>query len=262
LKRNTCPRIVINIRITPRQEILTLRFSRQELSGVNGSRGKGTDDFMSFGATSAFPSNNGDSAEVDFERLVKGTAGDSESNPLDAGWNSAPSNAAAQPPPRNVSTPPNSASFSWSTPQPTPLAHSGNIMDALKPQQGPTLQTATPDLSRFDALAPTTTQFSRPLQPQPFQSQATFNAPSLPNNYNPTPILPPPQPQSFQSLQSPPATSVNWGAAAATTASPWDRSSSSNNTQSMNFSMVTGLGNSMASMSMNQQRPAVNSQPS
>lgn len=212
---------------------------------------------MSFGATSDFPSNNGDSTEVDFERLVRGDAGGSGSNPLDAGWDSAPSDATVQPP-RNVSTQANPASFSWSTPQPTPLAHSGNIMDALRPQKGPTLQTAAPDLSRFDALTPTTAQFSRPLQPQPFQSQATFNAPLQANNSNPTPLQPPPQPQRFQTLQSPP-TSLNWGAA---TASPWGGSNNmQSNTQSMNSSMAR-LGNSMASMSVNQQRPAMNSQPS
>jgi SCY1-like protein 2 len=224
----------------------------QELSGANGSRSQGNDDFMSFGATSAFPSSNGgDSAEIDFERLVKGNAGDSgSSNPLDAGWDAMPATAKAQPQANNQPKPP---SFAWSTPSPTTPSFSPNSgITTLKPQQGPTSRTITPDLSRFDALSPTTTQFSQPLQPQPFQPPSNYNPPSQMSNYNPTPLAPPPKPQPFPSFQSPPAT-VNWGSAAA---NPW----ASSNTTSQP-SMAT-LGNSMGSMSLNQQRPAMSSQSS
>ena len=224
----------------------------QELFGTNGLKAKGNDDFMSFGATNAFSNGGADTGEIDFERLVKGNAADSgSSNPLDAGWDTAPSTANVRPQ-MNVSNQPKPASFAWSTPSPTTPSHPN--MGALKPQQ-PISRTITPDLSRFDALSPTTTQFSQPLQPQPFQppAQSNYNASSQMSNYNPTPLQAPPQPkpQPFQSFQSQPAT-VNWGTAPA---NPW-----ANNTQISN--QPGNLGNSMGNMSLNQQRPVMNSQPS
>jgi SCY1-like protein 2 len=223
----------------------------QELSGTNGSGAAQNDDFMSFGGTNAFGSTNGgtESGEIDFERLVKGNAGVSEStNPMDAGWDAAPASATSQPP-RNSQ--PKPAAFSWSTPSPTtPSFHtSNNSMGALKPQQANAVsRTITPDLSRIEALSPTTTQFSQPLQPQ-----NNFSAPLQPqtSTYNPRPLQPP----STSSFQSPPAASVNWGAAAAPVSNPW----ASSNTSSQSLS---SLGNSMSSLSMNQQqqqqRPAMN----
>jgi len=84
----------------------------QELSGTNGATAKGNDDFMSFGGTNAFPSNGGD-PEIDFERLVKGTAAVSESsNPLDAGWDASSANATSHS--RTASN--SQAKFAWSTP--------------------------------------------------------------------------------------------------------------------------------------------------
>jgi SCY1-like protein 2 len=229
----------------------------QELSGTNGSgTSKGNEDFMSFGATNTFSSGGGDSSEIDFERLVKGNSGDGgSSNPLDSGWETISSNAKAQ---SQSINPPKTASFAWSTPSPTTQAFSGNT-STLKPQP-PTSRTITPDLSRFDSLSPTTTQFSQPLQPlqaQPLQPSSNFNISSQTVNYNPTPLQPPPKPQTqsqpFQSFQNPP-TMVNWSSAAS---NPWG----SNSTSSMNTSMGN-LGNSMATMSLNQQRPATNPQSS
>ena len=226
----------------------------QELSGSNGSRAKDNDDFMSFGPTGAFAASNGgsDGAEIDFERLVKGNSRDGGlSSPLDAGWDSAPANATVQPL-RNVSNQPQPASFSWSTPSPSTPSFSGNAnsMGVLRPQQGPASRTITPDLSRFDALTPTTTQFSQPLQPQ-----SNFNAPplQLQSNYNMTSF----QPQTMSGFQSPPATSVNWSAPSS---NPW----SSNNTSTSNpsLSSMANLGNSMSSISMNQQPAAATHQNS
>jgi SCY1-like protein 2 len=220
----------------------------QELSGSNGSRAKANDDFMSFGATNAFSNGASDNGEIDFESLVKGKAADTgSSNPLDAGWDTAPVSVSARPS-MNASTQPKPASFSWSTPSPT-TATSG--MSALKPQQ-PVSRTITPDLSAFGALSPTSTQFSQPLQPQPFQPppQSNYNSPSQMGGYTPSPLAPPPQAQPFQSYQAP-TPSVNWGTAAA---NPW-----ASNTQSSNLG---SMGNSMASMSLNQQRPAMPSQTS
>ncbi|KAH6678624.1 kinase-like domain-containing protein, partial [Halenospora varia] len=223
----------------------------QELSGSNGTAAARNDDFMSFGGVSAaFPSDGGDGGEIDFERLVKGNAGIPESsNPLDAGWDSAPANATAQPP-RSSNTP-KAATFSWSTPSPTTTTGNNmtGSMSSLKPHQpGPASRTITPDLARFEALSPTATQFSKPLQPQ-----SNFNTPLQPSTpYNSAPL----QPQPMSSFQPPPTTTVNWGASAA---NPW----SSNNSQpSPSLSSMGNLGNSMSNMSMNQQRPAMSAQSS
>jgi len=206
----------------------------QELSGTNGSK-KGNDDFMSFDATNAFSTNGGSNdPEIDFERLVKGTSGASEpSNPMDAGWDAMPANATASQ--RNVPNQTNRASFAWSTPSPTAPSMLGNSMGVLRPQ-GPTSRTITPDLSRFDALSPSSTQFSQPLQPQP--------------NYNTTPL----QPQPLSSIQSTQAsTSMNWGTPAS---NPW---SSNTSVPSVNASLssMANIGGSTSNMSMNQ-RPAMN----
>jgi SCY1-like protein 2 len=217
----------------------------QELSGTNGSK-KDNDDFMSFGATNAFSTNGGSNdPEIDFERLVKGTAGISEStNPLDGGWDAMPANATGHQ--RNTSNQTKPASFAWSTPSPTTPSMPGNSMGVLRPQ-GPTARTITPDLSRFDTLSPSATQYSHPLQPQPQQS---FNAPLQPQpNYNATPL----QPQPISGFQSPPtSTSMNWGTPAS---NPW--STSSTPVANTGLSSIGNLGNSMSNMSMNQ-RPTMN----
>jgi len=214
----------------------------QELSGTNGSR-KENDDFMSFGATNAFSTNGGSNdPEIDFERLVKGTAGSGDSNPLDGGWDSMPANATAQ---RNAPNQTKPASFAWSTPSPTTPSMPGNSMGVLRPQ-GPTARTITPDLSSFGALSPTATQYSQPLQPQ---IQQSFNAPLQPqSNYNATPL----QQQSMSSFQSPPAsTSMNWGTPAS---NPWS-SNSSTPAANPSLSSMGNLGNSMSNLSM---KPAMN----
>ena len=225
----------------------------QELSGTSGPGSRSNDDFMSFGADSAFSSSNGgDGAEIDFERLVKGNGVDSGSlNDLHAGWDAMPSEARVQPPMNNQPKP---ASFAWSTPSPATSSYPN--MGTLKPQQ-PASRTITPDLSRFDTLSPTTTQFSQPLQPQDQQTQSlqaplNYGVSPQMSNYNPSPFQPPPkpQPQPFQSLQSP-QTAVNWGTASS---NPW----ASNNT-TLNSSSMSGLGKSVGSISLNQQRPAVSS---
>lgn len=216
----------------------------QELSGSNGLK-KDNDDFMSFGAANAFPTNGGSNdPEIDFERLVKGTAGTSDSiNPMDGPWDAMPANATAQQ--RNVSNQPNPASFAWSTPSPTTPSVTGNAMGVLRPQ-GPTSRTITPDLSRFDALSPSATQFSQPLQPQPQQS---FSAPLQPQpNYNTTPL----QPQPISGFQVPATSaSMNWS-------TPASNSWSTNSTPMTNTSLSSmgNLGNSMSNMSMNQ-RPVM-----
>jgi SCY1-like protein 2 len=218
----------------------------QELSGTNGNASQ-NDDFMSFGGTNAFGTTNGgtDGGEIDFEQLVKGKAGTSDAiNPMDAGWDAAPPSATSQ---SSRNSQPKPAAFSWSTPSPTTQSfhQSNNSMSAaLKPQQpGPASRTITPDLSRIEALSPTTTQYSQPLQPQ-----SSFSAPlqPQPSTHN----------APMSSFQSPPAptSTINWGAAVAPASSPWASSSASSQS-------LSSLGNSMSSLSMNQQqqqRPAMN----
>jgi SCY1-like protein 2 len=246
-----------------------------ELAGMNGSKAKDSDDFMSFGAPNAFASNStADSGEIDFESLVKGSAaGGAKTNPMDSAWDAAPAKATSQAG-QTISSKPQSVTFSWSTPSPiaptgsTSARNSGVSVGAQIPQ--PASRTITPDLSRFDALTPAATQFSQPLQPTqphqptysspPLQPQGNYSSqpqgnyssqPQVRANYNISSIPPPPpQPQPTQNFQNPP-TSINWGAGAS---NPW----TNNNTQSTNPSLA-GLGQSMSTLSMSQQRPATNS---
>ena len=155
----------------------------QELSGSNGTNtGAVADDFMSFGAIGgANTSLDGSgAAEGDFERLVKGGAGvassssNSNLNMMDTGpgWGDATAKPAIPSPRGGVgrssgkSTP--TPAFSWSSPSPTsPVGNNtgGQFGAAGKQPQGPGFRTVTPDLGRIEALTPSATQFSTPLQP-------------------------------------------------------------------------------------------------
>ncbi|KAI0477498.1 kinase-like domain-containing protein [Xylariaceae sp. FL0804] len=129
----------------------------QELSVANGGKASSpNEDFMAFGGVTGtqFESTNG-ATEDDFERLVKGRASQTTSDPLDGGWDSM--SAAA---PAAASQPVASPQFSWSTP--TPAA---NSQFAPPKAQPPSFRTVTPDLSSISALAPQSTQYSQPLQP-------------------------------------------------------------------------------------------------
>jgi len=187
------------------------------------------EDFMSFGGVPGFPSSNvgNDNAEGDFERLVQGKVssnGASSGNPMDAGWDLEPNKP-------SISAK-HTATFTWSTPSPstntTPsvAGFSGTIS---QPQQGPASRTITPDLSRFDTLKPSTTQFSQPLQPT-----------NVTNLYNTNTPL---QPQT----QPPTQSSVNWSMASN---NAWPSAPTTSNS-------MAGVGNSMSNMSINQ-RPAMN----
>jgi len=211
----------------------------QELSGTNGSK-KDNDDFMSFGATNAFSTNGGSSdADIDFETLVKGSSGmNGSTNPLDGGWDSMSANPSTHQ--RSTSNQTKPASFAWSTPSPTTPSMPGTSMGVLRPQ-GPAARTITPDLSRFDTLSPSATQYSQPLQPQP---QQNFQAPLHPS-YHQTPL----QPQTMSGFQSPQASSsLNWGTPAS---NPWSNTGSTpaGNT---GISSMGNLGGSMSNMSLNQ----------
>ncbi|TGO53258.1 hypothetical protein BOTNAR_0300g00050 [Botryotinia narcissicola] len=237
----------------------------QELSGSNGAgvRANGTDDFMSFGAASAFPPAVGsDDPEMDFERLVKGgTGAPSSNNALDSSWDSNPTSPHAQ---QAQSAQPK-PSFSWSTPSPTaPTYPSNSISNVLRPQQA-TSRTVTPDLSSFGALTPSATQFSQPLQPQsnysnPIQPQSSFSQPQ-PSFSQPQSVFPPPKPAT---------STLNWNSAAASsTPNPWASTPTTSTLSPISppplNSSFSSMNNSMSSLSMNQMnqaRPALNSSQS
>ncbi|OBT67842.1 hypothetical protein VE03_02513 [Pseudogymnoascus sp. 23342-1-I1] len=216
----------------------------QELSGSNSGmqNAAGNDDFMSFGdLPAAFSSNANAGEDDDFERLVTGKYGSSTTTSTAAspsgGWDAAP-NAPAKP------APPAAPTFSWSTtPSPSPGPPSPGIssMSAAMRPQAPS-RTITPDLSRFDSLQPSTTQFSQPLQPV---SSAFIQ-----------PIQPP--------IQAP----INWQTAAGPSSSNIWASSSPTSTNSSFTPMVpaqqqrqtsfTGIqpsmSTSMGNLSMSQQQ--------
>ncbi|KAI1881086.1 hypothetical protein JX265_001326 [Neoarthrinium moseri] len=201
----------------------------QELSG-GGTNGKAleSEDFMAFGGITGtgFDATNG-ASEDDFERLVKGrtTASGGLSSPMDAGgWDSAPAARATSPPAKSP-TP----AFSWSTPSPTSAApSSAGAFGATKAQAS--FRTVTPDLARFESLTPSSTQYSQPMQP---------------------------------TLSSPPAaTPANpWAssASAAAPANPWASPAIATSTAGNPLSPPS---TSMAGMSLNQQRPAIQSSTS
>ncbi|KAG8157488.1 hypothetical protein KVR01_012530 [Diaporthe batatas] len=209
----------------------------QELAGVtNGSAAAGpADDFMSFGGITGtqFDAATG-ATEDDFEQLVKGKSSSNNNNPMDAGWGDTAS-AMSSP---GLPHPKQNATFAWSTPSPTRASNPVGSVGGFKAQQG-SFRTVTPDLASLPSMTPSTTQFSQPLQPSAPQSA----------------FPPPAQPAQ--------PTSTNWSAAAANpwaTASPSTVQPARSNTMSAQTPTYgSGLGNSVASLSMNQQRPGVGS---
>lgn len=228
----------------------------QELSGTtNGSAAGLADDFMSFGGITGtqFDAATG-ATEDDFEKLVKGkSSSPNNGNPLDAaaGWDDAASRSSVGSP--ALKNPRANATFSWSTPSPTTAAPPPSSLAGLKAQKG-SFRTVTPDLANLPAMTPSSTQYSQPLQPAT-TAQSAF---------------PPP------STQPPASTSVNWSVASASASAtaisnPWASTSTLQSTsQPQQMSSISpppqgpiyggGLNNSMASLSMTQQRPTIGSQ--
>lgn len=210
----------------------------QELSGVtNGSATGPADDFMSFGGITGaeFDAATGGN-EDDFEKLVKGRASANNANPMDGGWNDTVSSTPISSPGLKNAK----ASFAWSTPSPTTATAPASSVGGFKSQQG-SFRTVTPDLTTYQTMTPTATQFSQPLQPS--AAQSTF---------------PPPATQPSTSG------SVNWSAASTAASNPWGSSTSAAPLQSTVSPQPTGanygggLQNSLSSLSMNQQRPGMN----
>ncbi|KAM3459335.1 hypothetical protein NHJ6243_007011 [Beauveria neobassiana] len=223
----------------------------QELAGTtSGATAAPNEDFLAFGGVTgtAFDSGaNGASAD-DFEALIKGKpAASSSPNPAGsngfASWDAPQANpvAAAKSP---VS--PQAPAFAWSTQ--TPVSPAGSAGRSSFTQQQAGFRTVTPDLARFEPMAPSSTQYSQPLQPSP----ASFAQPGSTTTTTAT----------IPSTSS----SVNWGAAAAAAPNPW---SSASGPSTPNYSGVGAgsMASSMASLSMGGgggggQRPSLPSQTS
>ncbi|KAF9876047.1 clathrin-coated vesicle protein [Colletotrichum karsti] len=214
----------------------------QELSGTNGSTTTAAnDDFLGFGGVSGtgFDQSNGGS-EDDFESLVKGKATRSSTSDAFPSWDDAPAPARVTSPAggSRSATP----AFSWSTPSPTQTsAPPSSQFAAPKPQ--PSFRTVTPDLGSFQAMTPTSTQFSKPMQPMT-------------------------QPQAQPQTQT--SSSVNWSTAAAATSNPWSSSSTAstpafsagNPMSPPPSSAFGGMNSPMSNMSLGGQRPGLSQQSS
>lgn len=194
----------------------------QELSGGN-TNGKAleNEDFMAFGGITGtqFDSTNGASAD-DFERLVKGKATGTLESSNPMDSGGWDSAPARAASPRAKSPAP---AFSWSTPSPaTAGAPFGGFGAPPKPQSS--FRTVTPDLGNFQTLSPSSTQYSQPLQPISALTSPTTAAPANP-----------------------------WGATtpSAPAANPWASSAPVNT--------MSPLTTSMSGLSMNQQRPPMQS---
>ncbi|KAF9770903.1 hypothetical protein IL306_011475 [Fusarium sp. DS 682] len=194
----------------------------QELGGPSNGVTAPSEDFMAFGGVTGttFDQNNG-GTEDDFENLVKGRMGSPRSSTATPSWDDPAKSKSSTPAP----------TFSWSTPPPP----TNNVAAKPPAQKAPSFRTVTPDLGRFEALTPSSTQFSQPLQPtpsQPFQPPTQLQQQPLAAQ------------QPLSSLTS--GSSINWSAAAKPAPSPWGSSSG------LGTSASTGnMGSSMANMSLN-----------
>lgn len=202
----------------------------QELSGTsNPGTAAPAEDFLAFGGVTGttFDSGSGGATADDFEALVKGRAGGG--GDVSNGQSSWDDPAPATTPSMSQPSPatPQAATFSWSTkstPSMTPTS-----------QASAGFRTVTPDLNRFEPMAPSSTQFSQPLQP------------STSNGFSP--------PAAHQATQS--SSSINWSTTANTSPpNPWAQSTPNYSSSSMS------MNSSMASMSMGQQRPSLGGQTS
>ncbi|KAH0425892.1 protein kinase domain-containing protein ppk32 [Colletotrichum camelliae] len=212
----------------------------QELSGTNGSSTAApNDDFLGFGGVSGtgFDQSNG-GADDDFESLVKGKATRTSTSEAFPSWDDAPAPARiTSPVGGSRSATPNAPAFAWSTPSPTQAtAPSTSQLGVSKPAPG--FRTVTPDLGGFQAMTPTSTQFSKPLQP-------TTQTPA--------------QPQTQTS------SSINWSTSATAASNPWSSSSAAstpgfsagNSMSPPPSSAFGGINSSMSNLSLGGQRPGL-----
>ncbi|OAA63856.1 protein kinase domain-containing protein ppk32 [Cordyceps fumosorosea ARSEF 2679] len=219
----------------------------QELAGTpNGATAAPNEDFLAFGGVTgtAFDSGSNGATADDFEALVKGKATGSSPNPGSNGfasWDAPQANPVATAAAKSPISP-QAPAFSWSTQAPVSPAASGGRSSFSPQQQQASFRTVTPDLARFEPMAPSSTQYSQPLQP----STSSFAQPAS---------------ATTQSTSS----SINWGATAASTPNPWTSTSGVSTPNYSNMGAGTAsMASSMASLSIGgghqPQRPPLPSQ--
>jgi SCY1-like protein 2 len=198
----------------------------QELSGApDPSTAAPNEDFLGFGGVTGttFDQANGVN-EDDFERLVRGNAAPGLGSPGVAApsWDDAPNGSAV--PPRSKTATPSAPVFSWSTPAASSTPTPRNSTPFAAPSQ-PSFRTDTPDLGRIEALSPSSTQFSQPLQPTPTQSSFVS-----------------------QPAAAAPPSSVDWSSA---TTNPWSSTTASTG------ATANAFGNLSLGQAVSQARPAL-----
>ncbi|KAI8723931.1 Protein kinase domain-containing protein [Fusarium sp. LHS14.1] len=196
----------------------------RKLQELGGTTTTPSEDFMAFGGVTGTTFEP--TSENDFEALVKGR----------------PSTTSA-PEEKKPSTP-QPPTFAWSTPPPT--------NNPTKPPQK-SFRTVTPDLGRFEAMTPSSTQYSQPLQPQPSTfsppPQSTFSAPPQ------STFTPPPSTFTQPVQPAQPATgAVNWSAAKNTLSAPMNSLSMNSMTpmqpsRSPSFTLPPPPGNAAPALS-------------
>ncbi|KAK2049260.1 clathrin-coated vesicle protein [Colletotrichum somersetense] len=199
----------------------------QELSGTNGSTSAPNEDFMAFGGVSGTTFDTNGGAEDDFESLVKGKTTRTSTSDAFSSWEEMPASArVTSPAPGSRSATP---AFSWSSPSPTQAGP-----PSAKPQSS--FRTVTPDLASFQPMSPTSTQFSKPLQPVKETSAQPAHSGSA----------------------------LNWSTASAATSSPWSSSatptpafSPGNSISPPPSSAFGGISAPMSNMSLGGQRPGL-----
>lgn len=218
----------------------------QELSGLVKTPNPNNDDFLAFGGVTGtgFDQSNG-TTEDDFESLVKGRSkpqaspsSASAGNSGFANWDDSPAPATSAPPSISRSSTNTPPAFSWSTPPPG--AGSAPPSNVAKPQQASSFRTVTPDLGRFEAMKPSSTQFSQPLQPSPLNQQRQ-------------PVRQPSS-SSVTSTNTTKSNAINWSTTSSSaTANPWASTSTTSAMQPMQ-SMQPQQSSFGSGMSLNNSR--------
>lgn len=222
-----------------------------ELGGQGGGSSSAVnDDFLSFGGLSGTEFDENGASFDDFESLVKGRPNKKVSSPInpmddDADWSrnnmASPTKAGGllgmsarvtNPALSTGNTSAATPTFSWSTPSPSTTGDMESSVFGAKPVTSGTgaFRTVTPDLGSFPTLAPSSSQFSKPLQPiqsTVMPDTGIFTPAAISNNTR------------------------NWSTAAAAasiSSNPWGSSSSLGSTSTMKQALTTSTESTAAGM--------------
>ncbi|KKA29209.1 hypothetical protein TD95_000955 [Thielaviopsis punctulata] len=212
----------------------------QELSGTDTSTVKAGEDFLAFGGVTGtqFDAPAGGS-EDDFERLVKGRVTAPVASPTGSAWGDGPARAHTPIQAKRTSAVADAPTFSWSTPPPPPQQQ----QQLAKPKQ----QT----LSRFEPLAPSSTQFSQPLKPMAKVGSVGGFSGGTSGGFAAN--------TSTGGFSGSSTGGIDWSAA---TKPAWPTSSSTSSFGAPPPPQISSLNTSMASLSMNQPQQQQQQKPS